>query len=108
MFTTAVLSSVFFPADWDYEYCAVRSFFGVFQLTSSSSELLNHPAKIMPVLTTFQIDMNQAFSFVPRQRARAKCKERCFFPCKLQSLLSCSQPRLAPIAKEKAGIRRLV
>jgi hypothetical protein len=29
MFTTAVFSSVFFPADWDYEYRAVRSFFGV-------------------------------------------------------------------------------
>ncbi len=26
MFTTAVFSSVFFPADWDYEYRAVRSF----------------------------------------------------------------------------------
>ncbi len=27
MFTPAVFSSVFFPADWDYEYRAVRSFF---------------------------------------------------------------------------------
>ncbi len=32
MFTPAVFSSVFFPADWDYEYRAVRSFvlFSVF------------------------------------------------------------------------------
>lgn len=29
MFTTAVSSSVFFPADWDYEYRAVL-FLGIF------------------------------------------------------------------------------
>lgn len=30
MFTMAVFSSVFFPADWDYEYLAIRSFFLAF------------------------------------------------------------------------------
>ncbi len=32
MFTPAVFSSVFFPADWDYEYRAVRSFFPAFSV----------------------------------------------------------------------------
>lgn len=32
MFTTEVFSSVFFPADWDYEYRAVRSFFLAFSV----------------------------------------------------------------------------
>ncbi len=107
MFTSAVFSSVFFPADWDYEYRAVRSL-QRFQSTSSLGELLHHPATSMPVLTILRIDLNQVLSFFLRQRPRAECKETLLFPCKVQSLCSRSQTRVVPNGATQADIRRLV
>ncbi|SDB20857.1 hypothetical protein SAMN03159382_01738 [Pseudomonas sp. NFACC23-1] len=45
MFTPAVFSSVFFPADWDYEYRAVRSFFLAFSVNEFARRTLESSRK---------------------------------------------------------------
>ncbi|MDP9782678.1 hypothetical protein J2W59_002499 [Pseudomonas fluorescens] len=45
MFTMAVFSSVFFPADWDYEYLAIRSFFLAFSVNEFVKRTLESSRK---------------------------------------------------------------
>lgn len=105
MFTTVVFRP-FLPCGLGLQM-PCRSFLA-FLINESVMRLLDHPAKNMPALKKIPIDPNQLLSFQERLSVHANCMEAEFSSCKLQSPLVLSQARLAPIAQDRAGTRRLL